>query len=399
MSIESLVGILVAALLFGGLLFIFIRSAKKGESLPHIPTKDIEEAIDAARGAPELEESNDISKTKPVEIKIPERVQVGKLPDSKSSQNEQTPTPTKALPKTLQEALQNTKKGFFGRIQSVLSGKSALSDSDIEEIEEVLYTSDLGPKAVQRLMLKMQTSLDQKSLSSESIKSFFKTEILEVFTGLGEIPNLFLKQENGDPTVWMIVGVNGAGKTTTIGKLANRLSKDGKKVLIAAGDTFRAAAKEQLTVWSQRANVEIFAPEGIDSPSGLAFDATKKAKSEGFDFLIVDTAGRLHTQVNLMEELKKVKRVMDKALPGTPHETLLVLDSNQGQNALIQAKEFHNALGLTGVILTKLDGTAKGGVALGVAVELSVPIRLIGVGEGVDDLRDFNSQEFVDSIL
>jgi fused signal recognition particle receptor len=197
----------------------------------------------------------------------------------------------------------------------------------------------------------------------------------------------------------MVVGVNGAGKTTSIGKIASQLAQGGKKVLVAAGDTFRAAAGSQLKVWTERAQVEIFAPEGVTDPSAVAFDAVQKGVAKGFDVIIVDTAGRLHTQQNLMEEIKKMKRVMQKVIPTSPHEVLLVLDSNQGQNALLQAKEFHRALGVTGVVLTKLDGSAKGGVAVGVAHELELPIKLIGVGEKMGDLRPFSAKSFVESIL
>ena len=206
-------------------------------------------------------------------------------------------------------------------------------------------------------------------------------------------------QLSAKPAVWMVVGVNGAGKTTSIGKLAAHLARSGKKVLVAAGDTFRAAAGNQLKVWTERAQVEIFSPDGVKDPSAVAYDAIAKAKAQGYDVVIIDTAGRLHTQANLMEELKKMKRVMGKVIAEAPHETLIVLDANSGQNALLQAKEFHQALILSGVILTKMDGTAKGGVAVGIANELKIPIRLIGVGEKIGDLRPFSSKDFADSIL
>jgi fused signal recognition particle receptor len=193
--------------------------------------------------------------------------------------------------------------------------------------------------------------------------------------------------------------VNGAGKTTTIGKLARRFAQSGRRVLVAAGDTFRAAAADQLKIWTDRAQVEIFSPENVTDPSAVAFMAVEAAQGGGFDIVIIDTAGRLHTQKNLMEELRKMKRVMQKKIESAPHEVLLVLDANSGQNALVQAREFHQALGVTGVVLTKLDGTAKGGVAVGLACELQIPIKLIGVGEGIEDLRRFSSREFVDSIL
>lgn len=201
------------------------------------------------------------------------------------------------------------------------------------------------------------------------------------------------------PQIWMVVGVNGVGKTTTIGKLANKVAQQGLKVMVVAGDTFRAAADAQLKVWGERAQVEIFSPENVKDPSAVAFDACTSAKSKNMDVVIVDTAGRLHTQENLMEELKKMKRVMQKVIPEAPHETLIVLDANSGQNALIQTEKFHQALGLTGAVLTKLDGSAKGGVALGLAYEYRVPVKVIGVGETVEDLRSFHAKEFVDSIL
>jgi fused signal recognition particle receptor len=216
-----------------------------------------------------------------------------------------------------------------------------------------------------------------------------------------------LKKASSGPTVLMVVGVNGAGKTTSIGKITSQLAKDGFKILVAAGDTFRAAAGGQLKTWTDRASeavtdqglVKIFWPSNTTDPSAVAFDAIQKAKAQNFDFVILDTAGRLHTQGPLMEELKKVKRVMTKLIPEAPHETWIVLDANSGQNALAQAKEFQSALGLTGCVLTKLDGTAKGGVALAVVDQFKIPIKLIGVGEKVSDLRLFKYQEYVQSIL
>lgn len=318
--------------------------------------------------------------------------------------------------KTLSEALSNTQKSLWGRMSSQLGGADPL-----EAIEEVLYTSDLGPKTVQRLYSHLQS---QTNLSAGDLREALKKEIVTILNSApnslhqkgntGTVATLpatsssaigvsggalpFTIQSQG-ATVWMVVGVNGAGKTTTIGKLASQLRAQGKKVLIAAGDTFRAAADEQLKVWSQRADVEIFSPENTKDPSAVAFDAVKKGVAQNFDVVIVDTAGRLHTQKNLMEELKKMKRVMDKAMPGSPHEVILVLDANSGQNALVQAEQFHQALGVTGVILTKMDGSAKGGVAVGVACDVGLAVKMIGIGEAVEDLRPFSAKEFADSIL
>lgn len=302
----------------------------------------------------------------------------------------------KAEHKTLQDALSQTRQTFWGRISQTFTGET-VDRGQLESIEEVLYTSDLGPKTVQRLF----TSLESKvsgGVNGESLRQALRTEMMDIFSSVGANDNSFKKVTDA-LTVWMVIGVNGAGKTTTIGKLASQLQQQGKKVMIAAGDTFRAAADAQLKVWSERANVEIFSPENVKDPSAIAFDAVNKAQAKGFDVVIIDTAGRLHTQKNLMEELKKVKRVMQKVIPAAPHEVILVLDANSGQNALVQAEQFHEALGVTGVILTKMDGSAKGGVAIGIACDVGLPVKMIGVGESVEDLRPFSPKDFVDSIL
>jgi fused signal recognition particle receptor len=308
---------------------------------------------------------------------------------------EVTARPQKTF-KSLEEALSQTKKSFWGRISGTMSGDS-LDKKNLEDIEEILYTSDLGPKTVQRLFASMESKI-QPGVSGEQLRQVLRNEMIHIFEEAKKDSDTFLIKP-GELTVWMVVGVNGAGKTTTIGKLASQLQQQGKKVLIAAGDTFRAAADEQLKVWSERANVEIFSPENVKDPSAVAFDAVNKAKAKEFDVVIIDTAGRLHTQKNLMEELKKVKRVMEKVVPTAPHEVILVLDANSGQNALVQAEQFHQALGVTGVILTKMDGSAKGGVAVGIACDVGLPVKMIGVGESVEDLRVFSAQGFVDSIL
>lgn len=302
----------------------------------------------------------------------------------------------------LKDALKNTEENLFGRIRNLFKSGSAMPH--LEEIEEILYTSDLGPTTVQRLMAAIEDKLSKKEKADyETVRGALKEEIRAIFKDHNseDSENILHKIHfaQSGPTVLMVVGVNGAGKTTSIGKVSAQLAKEGKKVLVAAGDTFRAAAGGQLKVWTDRAQVEIFSPEGVTDPSAVAFDAVSKGKAQGYDVVIVDTAGRLHTQANLMEEIKKMKRVMTKVIPDAPHETLIVLDANSGQNALMQAKEFHNALELTGAILTKMDGTAKGGVAVGLAQELNIPIKLIGVGERVQDLRTFSSQEFVNSLF
>lgn len=312
----------------------------------------------------------------------------------------------------LQSALKKTEENFFGRI------RKAFSNSDkkavLEEIEEILYTSDLGPTTVQKLLDVVADQLSGSEMAKiDTVKSALRAQMLEILKPVHidieneKLVSEMLKKTSEGPKVLMVVGVNGAGKTTSIGKITAQLASQGFKVLVAAGDTFRAAAGGQLKTWTDRATneatnegaVEIYWPDNTTDPSAVAFDAVTKAKSQNFDFVILDTAGRLHNQGHLMEELKKVKRVMAKVIPTAPHETWIVLDANSGQNALMQAKEFNQAVGVTGVVLTKMDGTAKGGVALGVVDQLHIPIRLVGIGEKINHLKPFNYTEYVDSIL
>ncbi|MEK6628986.1 MAG: signal recognition particle-docking protein FtsY [Bdellovibrionota bacterium] len=302
---------------------------------------------------------------------------------------------------SLHTALKKTEENFFGRIRKAFSGSD--KKAVLEQIEEILYTSDLGPTTVQKLLSVVEDELSGSQMSNiDTVKMALRNKMSEILKPVHNPVNgfeeLFNKAQSG-PTVLMVVGVNGAGKTTSIGKISAMLASLNLKVLVAAGDTFRAAAGGQLKTWTDRAKVEIYWPENTTDPSAVAFDALTKAKSQSFDFVILDTAGRLHTQAPLMEELKKVKRIMSKVIPEAPHETWIVLDANSGQNALMQAKEFHQALTLTGVVLTKMDGTAKGGVALGVVDQLQLPIKLVGVGEKITHLKAFNYIEYVDSIL
>ncbi len=306
-----------------------------------------------------------------------------------------------AAPVILGDILRNTRQGFLGRIQNLFSGDGVIPKEKLADLEEILFTSDLGPRTVETLMTAVNSR--DGELSFETVKSALRSEMQDIFANAKATTlnneSAFSGAAPHKPWVWMIVGVNGVGKTTTIGKLAKRLAESGKKVLVAAGDTFRAAAQDQLAVWSGRAGVEIHSPKDVTDPAAVAFSACEKAKNQHFDVVIIDTAGRLHTKTNLMEELKKMKRVVEKAMPGAPHEILLVVDANTGQNALNQARTFHEALGVTGVVLTKLDGTAKGGVAVGIACELQIPIVWIGVGERAQDLKNFQPQEFVSSII
>lgn len=350
------------------------------------------------------------SKKTPVKLsepQAPEAIQEEKVAVTKEEVQPQVvevPKPTEEPEPTLHSALKKTEENFFGRIRKAFSGadKAAV----LEQIEEILYTSDLGPTTVQKLMSVVEDELSGSEMAKiDKVKNALREQMIKIMKPVHEDDVLFHRATSG-PTVLMVVGVNGAGKTTTIGKLSARLASEKYKVLVAAGDTFRAAAGGQLKTWTDRAaastnegQIEIFWPENTTDPSGVAFDALTKAKAQNYDFVILDTAGRLHTQSHLMEELKKVKRTMAKVIPDAPHETWIVLDANSGQNALIQAKEYNQAVELSGVVLTKMDGTAKGGVALGVVDQLQIPIKLVGIGEKLNHLKNFNYIEYVDSIL
>ena len=296
----------------------------------------------------------------------------------------------------LKLGLKKTKDGLVGRIDTLVLGKKEIDADTLEELEEILITSDIGVKTTVELIRTLELRLGRNELKDgEALRSALKEEILARL----EVHHRVLDIEGQQPFVLLVIGVNGVGKTTTIGKLASRFSASGKKVLLAAADTFRAAAAEQLESWGDRSGVDVIRhKEGAD-PSAVVFDACKAAVARQVDILIVDTAGRLHTKVNLMEEMKKIRRVIDREIPGAPHETLLVLDAATGQNAISQARLFKDAAGVTGIALTKLDGTAKGGIVVAVSHEFALPVRYIGVGESIDDLRDFNPREFTDALF
>ncbi len=294
----------------------------------------------------------------------------------------------------LKEGLTKTRRGLIGRVEDVFKGRK-IDDQTIDEFEEILITSDMGMPATMQIIDDLREQVKSGKIRDyDQVKAFLKDEMLAI---LGLPQPFALYQER--PFVVLTVGVNGVGKTTTIGKLASRLINEGHGVVLAASDTFRAAAIEQLEIWAERSGAQIVRHQSGSDPAAVAFDAVEAAKGRGLDVVIVDTAGRLHTKMPLMEELKKIKRVIQKAMPGAPHETLLVVDATTGQNALRQAKMFNDAIGVTGIALTKLDGTAKGGIVFAIKKELNIPVRLIGVGEGVDDLRDFVPQEFVEALI
>jgi fused signal recognition particle receptor len=294
----------------------------------------------------------------------------------------------------LKNGLAKTRSQLGNQLASLFGGGKI--DEDVyEELETILLTSDVGVAATQALLEQIRQRVKRQSLSDTSqLKQALKDALLELLAPL-EKP---LETTAHQPFVIMLAGVNGAGKTTSIGKLANLFQAQGKSVLIAAGDTFRAAAREQLQAWGDRNNVHVVAQESGD-PAAVIFDAVNSAKARNIDIVLADTAGRLPTQLNLMEEIRKVQRVIGKALPGAPHEILLVLDANTGQNAISQVKAFDDALGVTGLVLSKLDGTAKGGVIAAIAQARPIPIRYIGVGETIADLRPFKAEEFVDALF
>ena len=296
----------------------------------------------------------------------------------------------------LKNGLSKTKESLVGRIDTLVRGKKEIDADTLEELEEILLTSDLGVKTTLELIKGLEQRLSRNELKDGgALRAALKEELLKRL----EARNHPLSVEAKKPYVILVVGVNGVGKTTTIGKLAAKFAADGKKVVLAAGDTFRAAAAEQLAVWGERAGVEVIRHQEGADPSAVAFDACKAALARQADLLIVDTAGRLHTKVNLMEEMKKIHRVIGREIPEAPHETLLVLDAGTGQNALSQARLFKDSAGVTGLALTKLDGSAKGGIVVAVSHEYGLPIRFIGVGEGVEDLREFDPREFVDALF
>jgi fused signal recognition particle receptor len=296
----------------------------------------------------------------------------------------------------LAPGLARTRSGWISRLGEVFAGRKEIDPSVVDEIEKVLLTADIGVRTSQKLLEEIRSSLSRKELRDpDAVWTFLRRRSTQILT-LDAPP---VKFDSAKPFVLLVIGVNGSGKTTTIGKLAAQLVGEGKKVLLAAGDTFRAAATEQLEIWGNRVGATLVrGKEGAD-PSSVIFEGVKRATAEGFDVAIADTAGRLHTKTDLMEELQKVRRVVGKAGPGAPHETWLVIDATSGQNAIAQAQIFTQAMAVSGIVLTKLDGTAKGGVILGIADQLQIPVRYIGVGERVEDLREFDPEAFVEALF
>ena len=294
----------------------------------------------------------------------------------------------------LKEGLAKTKKGFIEKVETLFTGRK-IDEEALEELEEILITADVGTKAAGEIMASLREKAKRGEVKdADSLKEAMKKEMVLI---LGQPHPLVV--HGSQPFVILAVGVNGVGKTTTIGKLANRFRSEGLSVLLAAGDTFRAAGIEQLEIWADRAGAQFVKHKSGSDPAAVAFDAIEAARHRGIDVVIIDTAGRLHTKSPFMEELKKIKRVIEKAMPGAPQEILLVVDATTGQNALRQADMFNQVIGVTGIALTKLDGTAKGGIVFAIKKDFGIPVQLIGIGERLDDLRDFNPEEFVEALF
>ena len=304
---------------------------------------------------------------------------------------------------SLDKGLEKSNRSFFDKMSRAVVGKSKVDEEVLDELEEILITSDVGVDTTVRIIERIENRVARdKYVGSDELDNILREEIMSLLseneTSDSEILNV-PKLENGDPYVIMVVGVNGVGKTTTIGKLAYQLKSKGKKVVLGAGDTFRAAAVDQLTLWSEKTGVPIVKQSMGSDPASVAYDTVQSAKAQGADVVLLDTAGRLHNKINLMNELSKIKRVMQKVIPDAPHDVMLVLDGSTGQNAFEQAKQFTQATEVSSLAITKLDGTAKGGVVIGISDQFKIPVKYIGVGEGMDDLQVFNKAEFVDSFF
>ena len=294
----------------------------------------------------------------------------------------------------VKSSLSKTRHALFGQIDQLLQNFVRVDEDFLEELEEVLISADVGVTATEEILDRLRAEIKAGRLKEKEEITVVLQDILKEMIGEGEPLNL-----STTPSVILVIGVNGVGKTTSIGKISNQLRKQGKKVVVAAADTFRAAAIDQLAVWCERAKVELVKQNEGSDPAAVVFDACHVAKSRGADVLIIDTAGRLHNKTNLMNELAKINRVIDRELPGVSRENLLVLDATTGQNAILQAKEFRNAASLTGLILNKMDGTAKGGIVLSIREELDIPVKFIGVGEKIDDMQPFDQAEFVNALF
>lgn len=308
---------------------------------------------------------------------------------------------TKEKKETLDKGLEKTRSGIFNKITKAVAGRSKVDESFLDELEEILVQADVGLDTTVKIIEKLEEKVaEEKYFNTSELNSILRSVVEDLLSenNTKDLEDFDFPAEPS-PHIILVVGVNGTGKTTTIGKLAYQYRKQGKKVLLGAGDTFRAAALDQLKIWAERAGVELFEKGMNADPAAVAYETTQHAINHGFDVAIIDTAGRLHTKLNLMKELTKIRNSIDKKFPGAPHETILVLDATTGQNAIEQARHFTAATQVSGLALTKLDGTAKGGVVLGISDIFKIPIRYIGVGEGMEELQIFNRAAFVESLF
>ncbi|MFO7179910.1 MAG: signal recognition particle-docking protein FtsY [Pseudomonadota bacterium] len=411
MDLDLVLYILIALVVLVGAYALFFR--KKGGAAPEVPERKperrIEPRVPPTRPVEKVEKEPVPSPPPPpaggdqVVAERPSRVEPAPrvTPEPKRVESVRpsvAPPPPSEL-ESLRRGLARSRsdEGFFGRLRSVFVGRREISPEIANEIEEVLLASDVGVPTTQAMLARVRDALSRGDLADpDKVWQAVAAEARRVLEVGGRRGALEITQR---PTVVLLVGVNGAGKTTTIGKLATRLRAQNLRCVLAAGDTFRAAAVQQLVVWGERVGCDVVRGKDGADPGSVVFDAIKKAQETGADVVLADTAGRLHTKSNLMAEMKKIAKTAEKALPGAPHETLLVIDATNGQNALAQAREFRDALPLTGIVLTKLDGTAKGGMVLGIAHELGLPVRFIGLGERPGDLHEFNAEQFVEALL
>ena len=361
-----------------------------------------EELENSVASSPEITEKEP-DKTAPaaepvleVDAEVAEEQAIGER--EQNDAEEQEKPPRRSMFQRMQERLGKSRNHFVHRLDTLFRGRKQIDQELFDELEEILITADLGVSTALELLDAAKDSVKRQQLSDpQALKEVLRDKVLS-FLQESDQPAELVLPDSG-PFVIMVVGVNGVGKTTTIGKIASKFAHAGQSVLLIAGDTFRAAAIDQLKIWGERIKVEVLAGPPQSDPSSVVFDGVAKGVAKGYDVVIIDTAGRLHTSVNLMEELKKIKRVIGKNLSTAPHEVMLVVDATTGQNAVSQARMFNEAVGITGLTLTKLDGTAKGGIVANICHELKIPVRFIGIGEQVDDLRDFDPEEFVDALF
>jgi fused signal recognition particle receptor len=364
---------------------------KSAHAVPDRPPEAVEEETPPASLSPEVDprQSSDEGEHSPGQSVEPE---------TPGGSEPEPPDEPVSMFTRLSQRLSRTRESFTVRMDELFLGKKEIDAELFDELEEILITADLGIATTQDLLEQARKRIKRDNLSDpRALKEIIKEQLKIYIGGNGSQQELTLPED--EPFVVMVVGVNGVGKTTTIGKITRKFIQADRSVLLVAADTFRAAAVSQLKIWGERNDVRVVAQQEGADPSAVVYDAMNVAKNRGYDVVLVDTAGRLHTKVNLMEELKKIKRVMNKKLAGAPHEVLLVIDATTGQNGISQARLFNDAVGVTGVALTKLDGTAKGGIVATITREMNLPIRFIGVGEQVNDLRDFDADEFIEALF